>query len=81
MKPIKHPCFDRKTMTDCPRRHSGCAVDCPDWATYSAERDKEYDKRAEVCKNNFAIGASIDKHVSKKLKRIIDHRAAGFVKR
>lgn len=42
---MKNPCFNRETRTDCPRRHAGCAVDCPDWAAYVKERDAEYERR------------------------------------
>ena len=74
------PCYNRETHTDCPKRHVGCAVGCPDWATYSAERDKEYEKRAEISKTNFALGRSIDNLVAKKLKRIIENRAYRYMR-
>lgn len=45
--PNNNPCYDKETKTDCPRRHAGCAVDCPEWAKYSEERAAEYKKRAE----------------------------------
>lgn len=45
---MKNPCFDEATHTDCPGRHSGCAVDCPAWAEYVRQRNAEYaKKRAE----------------------------------
>ena len=62
------PCYNRKTHTDCPKRHAGCAIDCPDWAAYCSERDKEYEERAEISKNNFALGRAIDNLAAKKLK-------------
>lgn len=42
---MKNPCFNEETRTDCPRRCSGCAVSCPDWAAYVKERDAEYERR------------------------------------
>lgn len=74
------PCYNRETHTDCPRRHSGCAVDCPDWAAYCVERDKDYERRAEVCKKHFVIGKSIDDRIAKKLKRTIEVRTQGYMK-
>jgi hypothetical protein len=36
---MKPPC------KDCPERKGGCAVTCPKWREYIAERDKQYEKR------------------------------------
>ena len=46
MEKVKPPCFDVTTRTDCPRRKAGCAIDCPDWAKYTKERDEVYRQRA-----------------------------------
>lgn len=77
---MDRPCFDKKTHTDCPKRHSGCAIDCPEWAAYCVERDKEYERRAKVCKQNFILGKTIDDRHAKKLKREIEIRKYGFTK-
>lgn len=45
---LKSPC-----SKDCPRRKSGCAITCPDWKTYTEERQKVYDQR----KNDVLIKA------------------------
>lgn len=42
---MKCPCYDTETKTDCPKRHCGCQVDCPDWAEYVEARDDMYKKR------------------------------------
>ena len=42
---MKPPCFNEETRTDCPKRCAGCAVNCPEWAAYVKERDKEYEHR------------------------------------
>lgn len=42
---MKSPCYDVEKKLDCPRRHSGCAVDCPDWATYVKARNAEYSEK------------------------------------
>lgn len=77
---MKIPCYNTETQTDCPKRHSGCAVDCPEWAAYCEERDKDYEKRAEASKKNLIMGTTIDKRTAKKLRRMIDDRITGFTK-
>ena len=77
---MSNPCFNKETHTDCPKRHSGCAIDCPDWAAYCAERDKEYEKRAEVCEKNSLISKSLDNRIAKKMRRVIEDRTYGFAK-
>ena len=72
------PCFDKKTHTDCPRRHSGCAVNCPDLAKYVAERDKEYERRATVNNQNSMFFELLSGRVAKKLRRAIENRTTGF---
>lgn len=52
---IDNPCFDRKTHTDCPKRAVGCDVDCPEWATYVAKREKIYHERKAQNDANSAI--------------------------
>lgn len=42
MKIRVNPCYDKKTHTDCSRRHVGCATTCKEWAEYQAERDADY---------------------------------------
>ena len=69
------PCFNRETHTDCPKRHVGCAADCPEWATYCEERDKSYEERAESSRNSFALGRSIDNAAAKKHRREIQYRS------
>ena len=39
---MQNPCYARKTHTDCPKRHCGCAVDCEEWKKYTEARDKQY---------------------------------------
>lgn len=68
------PCFNAETHTDCPRRHSGCAIDCPDWAAYVAERDKKYDQRAENVQNTFITCKTASDRTKRKLSRIIHDR-------
>lgn len=47
---MKQPC-----LRDCPRRNPGCGADCPEWAEYVKWRDKEYDRRKQICKQSEAI--------------------------
>lgn len=42
---VQSPCFDRLTKQDCPERSENCHNDCPRWAEYVKERDKEYQRR------------------------------------
>lgn len=74
------PCYNQETHTDCPKRHSGCAINCPEWAAYCAERDKEYKKRAETNKKNVLLNTAIDKRTAKKLRKFIENRTCGFPK-
>lgn len=52
MNKIKNPCFDRETMTSCPRRCAGCSITCPDWSSYVAKRDTEYKAIAKQKEDN-----------------------------
>lgn len=78
---MTHPCFNAETHTDCPRRHGGCAIDCPDWAKYSAEMAKEYKRRARISEQKMAIDATRDRLIANNLRRVIDNRTTGFTKR
>lgn len=42
---VQSPCFDRLNKRDCPERGENCHNDCPRWAEYVKERDKEYQRR------------------------------------
>ena len=64
---MKNPCFNEETRTDCPKRHAGCAVDCPDWAAYVKERDEEYARR----KNLSAVNCAMYNSRSKLYKKIV----------
>ena len=74
------PCFNAETHTDCPRRHAGCAVDCPEWAKYSAETTKEYKRRAKICEQKMDADATRDRRIANNLKRVIENRTSGFTK-
>lgn len=39
------PCYNKATKTDCPKRCTGCHINCPQWAIYVDRRDEEYKKR------------------------------------
>lgn len=49
---MENPCYDKVNKVDCPRRHGGCAVDCPEWKKYIEERDKVYMIRKYECDAN-----------------------------
>jgi hypothetical protein len=72
---MSHPCFDEKTRTDCPRRHCGCAVDCPDWAAYQKEREESYKKRARELEADRAIIDGNVKRATANQKRWMAYRA------
>lgn len=72
---MSHPCFDEKTKTDCPRRHGGCALNCPEWAAYEKERAESYKKRAyELDADRAIIGNAVDRK-SARQKRWMAYRA------
>lgn len=54
--PNNNPCYNEQTKTDCPRRHAGCAVDCPEWARYFAEKEERYKQRVEDNEIRYAMG-------------------------
>lgn len=63
------PCFDVSTRTDCPRRHEGCAVGCPDWEKYVVERDAEYKKRRDEMGLRVIINDSYARRKARYLKK------------
>lgn len=66
---MSHPCFDEKTRTDCPRRHAGCAVNCPEWAAWEKEREEVYRKRAmELEADRAIIGNASDRADARRKK-------------
>lgn len=73
---IDNPCYDSETKTDCPRRHCGCQVECPEWKEYEAKRSELYRQRAVAYRANSIIKDTKyerhDKFLKKKqrLKRI-----------
>lgn len=42
---VHPPCYDRVNKKDCPERCENCHADCPRWAEYVKDRDKEYRRR------------------------------------
>ena len=74
MATLQPPCFNKETHTQCPKRHSGCAIDCPEWAKYCSERDKEYDRRAAANEENFITGKTMAERVEKNLRHVIRAR-------
>ena len=75
---MNNPCYDKKTKTDCPRRHSSCALDCPEWAKYCEERGKEYKRRLINTEKDFLIGKAMDGRINKSLNAAIATRTRGF---
>lgn len=58
------PCRDRKTNADCPRRHVGCAVTCPEWAKYVESRSVDYEDRKRKCISQDFIRSNISRNVA-----------------
>lgn len=74
---MKSPCYDPVSKVDCPRRSAGCSVGCPDWANYTAERDREYARRAKEIR---ATRDAIEPHKSRERtyqKYVIRNRMRG----
>lgn len=53
---VKPPCGK-----SCTRRTVGCHASCPEWAAYVAERDKDYENRADIIRINDAIHDGYDR--------------------
>ena len=62
---VQSPCFDRLNKIDCPERSENCHNDCPRWAEYVKDRDKEYQRRNAA--NQYTEGH--DKQITRGLKR------------
>lgn len=62
------PCFDRKTMTDCPKRTIHCKSTCPRWKAYEEEKRLEYAAREKQGNQTMA-----DYAASIRLKRKTEH--------
>lgn len=62
------PCFDKKTMTDCPLRTIHCKSTCLRWKRYEAEKKLEYEARLK--QGNKTSG---DYAASMRLKKRADH--------
>lgn len=64
------PCYDEKTKTDCPRRHAGCAVDCPKWADYIKERDEMYERRGNQMNARSSADSVAYRRMALKMKYV-----------
>lgn len=72
---MKRPCYDPITHTDCPRRCGGCAVNCPEWAKYVSERDKEYKRRKTIMQAaTINFGSSQSRFTKREKARMEDRR-------
>ena len=71
---MESPCYNTKTKTDCPRRKAGCAVNCPEWAKYTQERNKEYHERQVQNDIEQTLRSSTAKHANSiQRRRIRNH--------
>ena len=62
------PCFDKKTMTDCPERVLHCRSTCPKWKAYEEQKKAEYAVRTKQGSQSMA-----DYAASMRLKRKAEH--------
>ena len=62
------PCFNRKTMTDCPKRTIHCKSTCPDWKAYEEEKRLEYAAREKQGNRSAS-----DYEASLRLNRYVNH--------
>ena len=62
------PCFDKKTMTDCPERKLHCRSTCPKWKTYEEQKKLEY--AARIRQGNQSMG---NYAASVRLKKKTEH--------
>lgn len=63
---VQSPCFDRLNKRDCPERSENCHNDCPRWAEYVKERDKEYQRRKAASMYTEGHGKQITRGLKKK---------------
>lgn len=75
MSKVLPPCYDEATKTDCPRRHGGCAIDCPEWAEYVKKRDEANRKRYAESNANSVISDSHMRHSEKRQRRELAQRS------
>ena len=73
--PNNNPCYNEETKTDCPRRHAGCAVGCPDWAKYSEEKQELYKQRVEDNNIRYTIGRKAMERVIYNQRRALRDRS------
>lgn len=73
-KTPQNPCYDIKTKTSCPDRHSGCAITCPKWADYEKARAAVYDKRKVSFETDDIVFKQQRKRTEKHLKSQIRFR-------
>ena len=71
---MKPPCFNEETRTDCPKRHAGCAVNCPDWAKYVEARDAEYERRKQETAITSAMLDRRNKSLEKRYRRDMHYK-------
>ena len=62
------PCFDKKTMTDCPKRELHCKSTCPKWKEYEEQKKAEYAVRIKNGNRSMA-----DYAASVRLKKKANH--------
>jgi hypothetical protein len=75
MAKVPSPCYDELTKTDCPRRHSGCAINCPEWAEYEKQREEEYRRRArELEADRSLIGNAASRASARQKKWMADRQ-------
>lgn len=72
---MDNPCYNKATKTGCPRRAPGCAVNCPEWAEYTKERESVYDARKKTLAHERDFGAISHKRVVQNAKRRLYNRS------
>lgn len=60
------PCYDTETKTDCPKRHVGCKIDCPQWKVWLVQHEKE----REQIRSNRAAERAADSFLIEQGERI-----------
>ena len=51
---MKQPC-----LRDCPDRWAECHATCEKWLEYEAERNKQYEERAEIVRQAYEVNKII----------------------
>lgn len=69
LMPPMHPCRDRVTGADCPKRSADCGLTCKDWKEYEIKRNEYYEQKRTMSKGAENYTAALIARIKKKTSR------------